>query len=116
MITGTGIDIVRIDRVEKAIRNDRFLERVFTEGERAYLSSKKNSAQTAAGLFCAKEAVMKALKIGITQIPFTNIEIGIEEGGAPYVTVTGYLDIKFHISISHDGEYAVAQAIAERED
>ena len=50
----TGIDIVKIERMEKAFKNSAFQERVFTCYENAYIASKANPYETAAGLFAAK--------------------------------------------------------------
>jgi holo-[acyl-carrier protein] synthase len=67
MILGTGIDIIEIDRVARSIERfgDRFLHRIFTSGEIAYCSRKKNAAESYAARFAAKEAGAKALGTGI---------------------------------------------------
>ena len=67
MIIGVGIDSLRIARMENAVKREAFLNRVFTENERRYLNGKYLAAQSAAGMFCAKEAVLKALSLGIAQ-------------------------------------------------
>lgn len=122
MIIGNGIDIVEIDRIKKAIeRRDRFLNRVFTEYEITYISSRKENINTVAGLFAAKEAVSKAIGKGIRGYRWTNIEIGHDDYGKPLVLLTGNAkQIAFekgirnlHISISHSDTYAVAFVIAE---
>ncbi len=117
MITGIGLDIISIDRVNKSMQNDRFLHKIFTNSEIDYISQKTNSAQTAAGMFCAKEAVLKALGIGITQTDLRNIEIMHDVSGAPSASLHSALatsSVKLWVSISHDGDHAIAQAIAER--
>jgi len=62
MIIGIGIDLVKIDRIDKAGKNHSgFLERVFSEREREYCARQKFPAQHYAGRFAAKEAVLKAI-------------------------------------------------------
>lgn len=113
----TGTDILEIKRIEKAMKTEKFLQRIYTEKERVYILGKKNSPQTATGIFCGKEAVAKALGRGISDgITFLNMEIICDEKGAPHVTLNGraaeifaenkYKDIS--ISISHCKSYAVA--------
>jgi len=122
MIIGNGIDIVEINRIKKALeRSNRFLNRIFTEYERTYISSRKENINTVAGLFAAKEAVSKALGFGIRGYKWTNIEIRHDDYGKPLVLLTGKAkEIAFkkninnlHISISHSDTYAVAFVIAE---
>ena len=61
MIIGTGVDIVEIDRIAKAMKNERFLDRLFTKEEIALFEACRYRAETVAGRFAAKEAVLKAL-------------------------------------------------------
>jgi holo-[acyl-carrier protein] synthase len=112
-----GTDIIEIERIKRAMESDRFAGRVFTEKEREYLSAKGNPAQTAAGIFCAKEAVLKALGSGLSGgAAFSDIEITHDALGKPIVTLFGKtLEIfkqqggeKIDISISHCESYAVA--------
>ncbi|SKA87955.1 holo-[acyl-carrier-protein] synthase [Caloramator quimbayensis] len=118
MIIGVGTDIIEINRIEKLINNTRFMEKFFTSGEREYLKIKK--AESAAGYFCAKEAISKALGTGFSGIKFTDIEI-IKVNSAPKVLLHGKaLDIankmgikNINVSISHCKEYAVSCAVAE---
>ena len=63
MIRGLGCDVCAIERMVKILEKSRFLERYFTEGERAYIAARSHAAETAAGLFAAKEALVKALII-----------------------------------------------------
>ena len=73
MIAGVGIDSLRIARMEQAMKREAFLNRVFTEKERDYLKKRALAAQSAAGMFCAKEAVLKALSLGITDARLTEM-------------------------------------------
>jgi holo-[acyl-carrier protein] synthase len=63
-MTGVGIDLLEIDRLERALeRRPRLAERLFTEGERAYAQTRARPAMHLAARFCAKEAVAKALSL-----------------------------------------------------
>ena len=97
-----GTDIVKISRIEKDIENERFKAGVFTEKEMA----RAKSAQNYAGLFAAKEAYLKALGTGIN-CKLNTVEILHNDSGKPYISGVPNADV----SISHDGEYAVATVI-----
>ena len=61
---GLGIDLLEIDRLERALaRRPRLAERLFTDGERAYAATRARPAMHLAARFCAKEAVAKALEL-----------------------------------------------------
>jgi holo-[acyl-carrier protein] synthase len=66
MIVGTGIDIAEVPRIREAIERhgERFLKRIFTEGEIQYCESKANRVERYAARFAAKEAGMKAIGTG----------------------------------------------------
>lgn len=121
MIKGTGIDITDVSRVKKFIENDKFLNKVYTKEEQDYLKKRKNNPETAAGLFAAKEAISKCLGTGFENFGPKDIEILKDEKGKPYVRLMNNAlkraeDInitKFHLSISHTKEYAVASCIGE---
>lgn len=105
MIYGVGVDIVKVSRFDDM--SDAFLHRVFTEREREYIKS----AQTAAGIFAAKEAVAKALGTGFTGgISPQSIEILHEKNGRPYAVLQKN-DVSIHISISHSATDAIAFAV-----
>lgn len=113
---GLGIDIIEIDRIEKALTQKRFLERLFTVSEQAYLSQK--NVESIAGLFAAKEAISKVLGTGISGFSWLDIEVYHTESGAPKVRLLNgakeqadTLGIReILISISHCKTYAVANA------
>lgn len=121
MIIGTGVDIVEIDRIAKAAKNERFFEKIFSEAEIALFEAGKYRMETVAGRFAAKEAVLKALGCGLGDIPMKDIETLRAPSGQPMTTLKGLakqkadaLGVKhMHISISHSERYAVAQAVAE---
>ncbi len=113
MIKGIGIDIVDVKRFEGVVsrHGERFIGRVFTEGESLYCKKKNRPGIHFAARFAAKEAVIKA--IGRT-IPFRDIEIIREEAGRPLLNVRGYEDdCVWHLSITHDGNYALAYVVME---
>lgn len=123
-ILGTGIDIIEIQRIKKAVdRNGKFLNKVFTSGESDYFDSRRNNPCHIAGAFAAKEAVLKALGTGLRDIDWKDIEILRDTLGKPHVALynsalvlASNLGIKnIHISISHSRDYAVAHAVAEGE-
>lgn len=111
-----GTDIIEIARVERAAGKKNFLERVFTEGERRHYADKGCKAQTLAGMFCAKEAVVKALGCGFGAVNITDIEVTHNGQGKPGVVLH---NLAFehakgrtaHISISHCKDYATAVCI-----
>ncbi|SCG83918.1 carbohydrate kinase, YjeF related protein [Proteiniborus sp. DW1] len=125
MISGTGIDIIEIDRIRKAISNNsKFIERIFTQNEIKYIESKNNNMNTISGIFAAKEAVSKALGSGISGFKWTDIEIFSELSGKPNVRLLGKAKElankrnigHIHISISHSKDNAVAFAVAEEDE
>ncbi|MEA5058642.1 MAG: holo-ACP synthase [Candidatus Pelethousia sp.] len=124
MIVGTGIDVIEVERVEKAAAKEPFLRRIFTPAERAFFEEKGGNTQTLAGTFAAKEAVSKALGTGIAEgVNFLDIEIIRRPEGEPFVQLSGGAKERLkkiggkrvHISISHIRTIAVAQAVIEDE-
>ncbi len=110
VFTGVGTDIIEIERIQRAMQRPAFSKRIFTEAERAWLQTKGGSLpQSAAGLFCAKEAIAKALGTGFTNgLRFCDIEISHTEQGTPFVMRPHG---RFLLSIAHCQTYAVATAI-----
>ena len=122
MILGIGSDIIHIPRVARAIETPRFLERVYTEAERAYASSRgKGMAASLAARFAGKEAVMKAFGTGLRDGRMTEIEILPDVLGAPVVHLSGHFaDLAARmeadhvwITLSHERDYATAYCILE---
>ncbi len=123
MIRGTGVDIVEIGRIAKAAKNERFFEKVFSDGEIGLFEACQYRMETVAGRFAAKEAILKALGCGLGDMPMKDIQVLRAPSGQPYVKLSGVAGEKagslgvtsIHISISHSEHYAVAQAVAEGE-
>jgi holo-[acyl-carrier protein] synthase len=125
MILGTGIDIVEIDRIANSIDRfgDRFLQRIFTSGEIAYCSRKKNAAESYAARFAAKEAGAKALGTGIQHgVSWQELEVRREPGGRPTLHFTGrageisHLMGVRHIALSLTHSTTMAMASVHLED
>ena len=76
MISGTGVDIIEVDRVKKALDTwgDKFLNRVFTKRELEYVNTKKFSHENLAARFACKESVLKAFGDTRVGIQLKNIE------------------------------------------
>ncbi len=108
-----GIDLCSIERVEGILNRhgDRLLNRVFTEEERDYVKKKKNRPETVAGLYAAKEAMAKALGTGIGPVTFQDLEISHK----PYPEGR-YKGKTFALTISHEGDYALALAVVKGEE
>ncbi len=122
-IIAHGIDLVDFKRIEQMLERheDRFLDRVFTSAEQAYANSNRNSTQTLAGRFAAKEAVLKLIGTGWRgKIAWTDIEVLNNPSGQPQVTVrgevekiAGRLGVKqISVSITHTANFAIASAVA----
>lgn len=124
MIHGIGTDIVKIQRIRDAIEQygDKFLQRCFTPTEIQRSQNKNDPAAAFARLYAAKEALLKALGTGMREgLSWHDLQISWTEYGAPQVVLGSgaehYLDLKnirTHLSMSDDGEYAVAYAIIEK--
>ena len=125
MIAGVGIDLCEISRMEKLLEEGKFLRRFFCAEEQAYIEGKgRTAAQTMAGVFAAKEALGKALGVGLSGGEIRDICVLHDDSGAPYYDLRGeYAQIaakksveKIHLSISHDGGIAAALCVAERDE
>lgn len=119
MVVATGIDVIEVGRIRQAIERwgDRFLWRVFTPAEIGYCLGKRRSELSFAARYAAKEAVLKALGIGLKGgLGWKDLEIINDELGAPVVRpgrrMLDFMGSKrVLISLSHIRELAVAVAI-----
>ena len=116
-MTNLGVDIVAIDRIESILSSDKrvkFLNKIFSENEIAESQKRENKTHYFSGRFAAKEAVKKALSCykESTNQSFKSIEVLNSKSGKPYVVTQTNEDI--NISISHDGNYAVAFCIIDK--
>ena len=118
-VIGVGLDLCQVDRIARAMENPRFLARAFTQGERARIAEK--GAQTAAGLFAAKEAVAKALGSGFDGFFLDKIEIWWDDLGCPQCRLHGGAGERLRrlgggrvlLSITHENGLAAAVAVVE---
>jgi holo-[acyl-carrier protein] synthase len=99
MIVGSGIDLAEIGRIQKSVDRygGRFLDRVYTAAEQAYCLKKRNSAESFAARFAAKEAGAKALGTGISHgVSWLEIEV-----------------VHAALSITHTADLAMASVVLE---
>jgi holo-[acyl-carrier protein] synthase len=115
MATGVGIDLLEIERMERALeRHPRLAQRLFTEGELEYAGGKGRPGRHLAARFAAKEAVVKAL--GLTG-GFRLREIEVVAGEPPTVKLSGRAaeaaeGLHVDISLTHSRDNAAAVAVA----
>ncbi len=121
---GLGIDLCGIERIRRAMEsNERFLERYYTKEEREYILSRGAAGpQSAAAMFAAKEAFLKAAGVGIGRgIAIADIAVSHDEMGAPFYVLTGAALDKMNalgaagawLSLSHEGDTAAAVCVIE---
>ena len=112
-VRGIGLDLCQVERMQNHLEG-RFLEKYFTEAEAAYIRSRgARAAESLAGLWAAKEAVLKALGTGIA-FPLRDVEICHTEAGQPTVQLHGEAlnhGGSFLLSITHENGMAAAVAI-----
>ncbi len=120
-IIGLGLDATDIPRIAGTIERfgDRFLRRVFTDGEIAYCTARRTPSIHFAGRFAAKEAAMKALGTGHTQqVLWRDVEV-VRRGGPPQLTFHGGAGRRFSaigahsslLTITHSDSLAMAQVL-----
>lgn len=124
MVVGLGVDIAEVPRIRAAVERygDRFLNRVFTEGEIRYCRTKANLYERFAARFAAKEAAMKAIGTGLRGgISWHDFEVVREVSGRPTIAFHGVaakvaerLGVRrSSLSLSHTEQMAIAQVILE---
>ena len=120
-IIGLGLDATDIGRIAATIERygDRFVQRIFTEGEVAYCMRRRVPSIHFAGRFAAKEAAMKALGTGHTQgVLWRDVEV-VRRGGPPQLRLHGGAGRRFTaigghsslLTITHSDELALAQVL-----
>ena len=126
-VVGVGVDVISIERVAGSVeRQPGILERLFTSEERTVIArgrSREAAHRSMAGRFAAKEAVMKALGVGLGEVDFADIEVIGGRGQAPSVVLHGRAKQRaellgtagISLSMSHDAGLAIAFAVASRE-
>jgi holo-[acyl-carrier protein] synthase len=120
-VVGVGTDLVEVERFRLAItRTASLADRLFSDDERAYADDQHDPAKSLAVRFAAKEAVMKALRVGLGDVDFRDIEVVREEGGAPVLAVRGRAEqlanargvTEWLVSLSHTDSVAMAVVVA----
>lgn len=124
MIVGLGIDLTEVARIAGMVERwgNRFTDRIFTEGERAYASGRANAALHYAARFAAKEATLKALAVprGLTWHEMEVVGGGHEP---PLLVLRGKAleaadrlgVVRMHLTLTHTADIAAAVVIAEAE-
>jgi holo-[acyl-carrier protein] synthase len=121
-IRGIGVDLAKIPRLRRIVERwqDRFLRRVFTEGEIAYCQRHHDPVPHLAARFAAKEAALKALGTGLSMgVSWRELEVRRERGKAPTMALSGKSAAlarakgtnRILVSLTHDGDYAFAQVM-----
>lgn len=124
MILGIGTDLAEVERIGQSIARygDRFLNRIFTERERAYAGRKANSTERFAARFAAKEAGMKAIGTGWNRgVTWKDFEVANEPSGRPTLHLTGIAQKiasglgvqRVSISLTHTAQMAFAVVVLE---
>jgi holo-[acyl-carrier protein] synthase len=123
-ILGHGIDLTEVDRIDEMLaeHGDRFVQRCFTPREIADAGDGPRRVEHLAARFAAKEAALKALGTGWAQgVGWTDVAVHRAESGKPELVVTGKAAAlaaergiaRWHVSLSHTKDHAVASVIAE---
>ena len=119
---GVGIDLVDVQRFRNVLqRREEISARLFTDNELAYCRSSIDPSERMAARFAAKEAVMKALGVGLGNVRFREIEVTKDSSGRPSLTLHGSAAQlaadtgvrRWHLSLSHTSTVAEALVIAE---
>jgi len=124
MILGTGVDLAEVGRIRAAVERygRRFIERIYTPAEIAYVERKANKFERYAGRFAAKEAGMKAIGTGWKRgVRWQDFEVANLPSGRPTLRLHGEaakiaerLGVKsVQLSITHTAELGMAHVILE---
>ena len=120
-VLGVGVDAVDVDRFRRVLaRTPTLRRRLFTDGELADCRGRGDEAMHLGARFAAKEAVMKALGVGLFAVGFEDIEVRITSTGAPTVNLAGRADDALRsvggdrvlVSLTHTDTLAEAFAVA----
>lgn len=123
-VIGIGVDLVEVARIDHSLARfgQRFLHRVFTEGEIHYCKSMAHPARHFAARFAAKEAVSKAFGTGIgAAMGWKEIDVHRKKSGEPFLVLSGGAERlasernvrASFISLSHTENHAVATIVLE---
>lgn len=114
-----GIDLIEISRVKRSMENRSFLDKILGPNERVELEKRNFIAQSVAVNFCAKEAFLKAMGIGLGKVKLAEIELLREKSGKPYLKLSGKArelaekeNLDFSVSATHTENYANVVVLA----
>lgn len=119
---GIGVDVVEIERFRISLqRTPTMRERLFTSTELEYVAAKADPVPSLAARFAAREAVMKALGLGLGAFAFHEVWVERAESGAPSLAFDGRARelsdaagvARWHLSLTHSDLVAVAYVVAE---
>jgi holo-[acyl-carrier protein] synthase len=124
MILGTGVDLAEVARIREAVERhgERFIRRIYTDAEIAYVERKANRFERYAGRFAAKEAGMKAIGTGWKRgVRWQDFEVSNLASGRPTLRLHGEaakiaekMGVKaISLSITHTAELGMAHVILE---
>jgi len=120
-VIGIGVDLCEVDRMRAALaRTPTLRQRVFTDAERAYCERRTDPTERYAARFAAKEAVMKAMGVGMGACKWSEIEVAKAPSGAPSVRLHGGARAladergisSWHLTLTHTHRVAEAIAVA----
>jgi holo-[acyl-carrier protein] synthase len=124
MIVGTGVDLAEVDRIRESVERfgERFLRRIYTEREIAYVERKANKFERYAARFAAKEAGMKAIGTGwrhgvrwqdfeVVNLPSGRPTLKLHGVAAEFATRLGVTNIQ--LSLTHTSGLGLAYVILE---
>ena len=121
MILGIGIDAVDVERFRRSLaRTPSMHARLFTPIELQYVAPKADPVPSLAARFASREAVMKAMGLGLGAFGFHDVWVSRRESGEPRLNVTGRaLELAkergidtWHLSITHTDQVAIAYVVA----
>ena len=126
MIVGTGVDLAEVDRIRQAIERygKRFIDRIYTPAEIAYVERKANRFERYAARFAAKEAGMKAIGTGWRRgVRWLDFEVLNLPSGRPTLQLHGVAQdfatalgvSKISLSITHTAQHGMAFVILEKD-
>jgi holo-[acyl-carrier protein] synthase len=121
-VVGIGIDLVDIDRFRRSLeRTPSMRTRLFTEIELAYVAPQIDPVPSLAARFAAREAVMKALGVGLGAFDFHDVWVERAESGRPSLSLAGRAAelaaaagvAVWHVSLTHSDVMAAAYVVAD---
>jgi holo-[acyl-carrier protein] synthase len=121
VIKGIGVDAVEVDRMRQILQRTPTFRQRFTDAEQGDAEQQNDPSERYAARFAAKEAVMKALGVGLGAFGFHDVETVRVESGAPSLVLRGEAQVlaeaagvtTWHISLTHTATTAIAMVIAE---